>query len=235
MKRSFVFRAIALALLVGGLGALDARAGLVPLPTTLDQLLIPGNFTVTGREPDTYSNFSYSTTPIGSPPTAANIGVSAFTVGPDDGISFKGAFQAGAGSVVDYQIDYVVTAPKGFAITDAYLSATFNIPPGSTGTVSIGESLFNNANGALVGTLQVDQNTITDSINFAGVSSILVQKDILINGGSGGAGVSFVNQGFSSVGVTTHTTPEPASWALLGIGMTGFLAFRRFFKKTPVA
>jgi hypothetical protein len=29
--------------------------------------------------------------------------------------------------------------------------------------------------------------------------------------------------------------PEPASWALLGIGMTGFLAFRRYFKKTQVA
>lgn len=29
--------------------------------------------------------------------------------------------------------------------------------------------------------------------------------------------------------------PEPASWALLGIGMTGFLAFRRYFKKTSVA
>jgi len=230
MKRSFLFRAIALAVLVGGLGALDARAGLVTLPTTLDQLLIPGNFTVTGREPDTYSNFSYSTTPNGSPPTAANIGVSAFTVGPNDGISFKGAFQAAAGTVVDYQIDYVVTAPKGFLINDAYLSATFNIPPGSTGTVSIGESLFNNANGALVTTLQIDQNTITDSKNFAGVNSILVQKDILINGGSLGAGVSFINQGFSSTGV-----PEPASWALLGIGMTGFLAFRRFFKKTSVA
>jgi hypothetical protein len=48
MQRTFLFRAIAVAVLVGGLGAADARAGLIPLPTTLDQLLIPGNFTVTG-------------------------------------------------------------------------------------------------------------------------------------------------------------------------------------------
>jgi hypothetical protein len=29
--------------------------------------------------------------------------------------------------------------------------------------------------------------------------------------------------------------PEPSSMALLGIGMTSFLAFRRFFKRTPLA
>jgi hypothetical protein len=29
--------------------------------------------------------------------------------------------------------------------------------------------------------------------------------------------------------------PEPGSMALLGIGMTSFLAFRRFFKRNPVA
>jgi hypothetical protein len=38
-----------------------------------------------------------------------------------------------------------------------------------------------------------------------------------------------------NVVLNISATPEPASLALLGIGMTGFLAFRRFFKKTSVA
>jgi hypothetical protein len=39
----------------------------------------------------------------------------------------------------------------------------------------------------------------------------------------------------SSLVVGTASVPEPTSIALLGIGMTGFLAFRRLFKRNSVA
>jgi len=52
-------------------------------------------------------------------------------------------------------------------------------------------------------------------------------------GGTVGGGTN--PQGGVVVLSITQSVPEPASLALLGIGMTGFLAFRRFFKKTAIA
>jgi hypothetical protein len=46
------------------------------------------------------------------------------------------------------------------------------------------------------------------------------------------AGASALGSGF---GLQQSSVPEPASLALLGIGMTGFLAFRRLFKRSSVA
>jgi hypothetical protein len=228
---------IAFAVLIGGIGALDARAGFVPLPTTMDKLLPAGNFTTVAglTETDKFSDFTFSSSAI--PPTtpvldASQLNVAAFGLGkPEAGLEFSGALFAPAGTIVDYKISYVVTAPPGALLNDAFLGVTYNSPGGTTGTVSIGESLFNAVTQQPIGQLSVSAppGTIGDTTNFAGVQSILVKKDILLVGGSLGAGVSIIDQGFSS------SIPEPGSLALLGIGMTGFLAFRRFFKKTSVA
>lgn len=234
MTRRFVL-GLAAGLVALSLASVGAHAGQIPLPTTLDQLLPAGNFAVLSVPPaleaDTFSNFKFSSSAI--PPTtpvldASQVGVSQFHLANEDGLEFSGAMFAPAGTIVDYKISYVVTAPAGNLINDAFLGATYNVF-GGTGQVSIGESLFNAVTGAAIGSLSVSAppGTISDSISFAGVSSILVQKDILLVGGSLGAGVSIINQGFSSSAV-----PEPASLALLGIGLSGLFSIRRFLKRS---
>jgi len=226
-KRSFFF-SLAAAVLACGLGAPAARAAIIPLPTTFDQLLIAGNTTtVSGL---TFSNFAYSTSPVNSPPTAANITVSPFNAGNENGLTFSGAFFAPAGQTIDYRIQYVVTAPAGLNIIDAVSSAVWNIPTGTTGIGTIGEVLTPLVGGGppIVLPNITSPNPGGVAITFfPGANSYLVQKDILLVGGSLGIGVSIINQGFS--------VPEPASMGLLGIGLIGLFGSRRFFKRALAA
>jgi hypothetical protein len=84
----------------------------------------------------------------------------------------------------------------------------------------------------------VSAESVKFTFNTVGVGSyaldftVTAGPDLTLTGGTV-AGTS-KTQG----GVTGFVTsvPEPASMALLGIGMTSFLAFRRFFnKRNPVA
>jgi len=148
-------------------------------------------------------------------------------------LTFSGAFFAPAGQVVDYKIQYVVTAPAGFVINDAVSSAVWNLL-GGTGTGSISEILT--PLNAPPGTPPVGLNIISPNVGgvpttFPGFNSFLVQKDILLVGGTNGIGVSVVNQGFSSV----PAIPEPTSMALLGIGLIGLFGSRRLFKRASAA
>jgi hypothetical protein len=242
MKRRALFLALAAGFLVLGFGALDARAGLVPLPTTLDTFVgsnNPSNYAeVTnsplpnGAEHLRFSLFTYSQN-TGDPPAAAGVTVSPFTIGGtpgETGLSFGGAFNAAAGVTSDWTIKYRVDElSPGALLTDAYLSITGGVN-GGTGMINVSETITD-LNGNFVGSLESFNGHLISTTTFAqGYTGLLITKDISAVGGNNGVTMSVIDQGYSSVG-----TPEPASIALLGIGMTGFLALRRFFRKTSVA
>jgi hypothetical protein len=230
MTRRSIFFGLAAGLVALGLGNVSVRAGELPLPTTLDQLLTgTGNYaTEAGLS---FSDFTYSTSNgLGgtAPPPASGVNVLPFDVVlGEPGITLQAAFAAPPGGVADYSISFTVSTKVG-VIHDAFLSfvgGNF----GGNGSVSIGESIYDANTGALLGTMDTSlPGSQSALINFDGVTSIRVQKDIFIMGGNNGATVSLVNQGFSVV-------PEPASMALLGIGLSGLLTFRRFRRRAAVA
>jgi PEP-CTERM motif len=230
MRRLLIFT-FAVGLLA--LGGLNAQAGLIPLPTDLGTLSTPGNFTTVPSPAGnlTFADFTYSPSPVGSPPAAGDITVGAFSAGIENGVTFGGAFTALPAVIVDYALSYLVTAPQGFTFTDATLSGLFKTN-GGNGAVSVVDTLLNAATGSRVGTLvisSVPSGSTSDTINFAGVNSLIVDKDLFLVGGSLGASVSLIDQGYSV------PVPEPTSMALLAIGLCGLFTLRPFLKRASVA
>ncbi len=248
-KRSF-FLTLALGVLVWGLGAMDARAGYVSLPTTLDTLL-GGTLQRFPPAPSLGQGSNCPTSRISSPsspaalivPSAPAVNVTGSTVdtgGPislppgELGVQFQIPISATAGQAVDVLLSYTVTALNGFKIHDVFLAGN----PATTGNglASVTETVSSGGVNVLpVSSLLISAaGTSTDGpVNLiSDQTSIVVQKDIIVNGNTDGstAQLSFMTQGYSLSAV-----PEPTSMALLGIGVTGFFAFRRFFRRTAVA
>ena len=109
-----------------------------------------------------------------------------------------------------------------FTITDGSVSNHFFDLSGvitgvtSPGTVHVGTTTYNFSDLVPGGLITLGMSTTTG--NFAAAMNH--------------PGRNVLHSGFELV--QSASVPEPASLALLGIGITGFLAFRRYFKKTSI-
>jgi len=199
MKLRSLFLTIAAGLLVSGIGALDARASSITLPTALDPGLTTtvintpalivatsnGNTTtVNGAESLTFSNFSYTSTAAGTLPPAAYpataVAVLPFTSGVETGFELRAGWSVVSGGILDIALSYTVTAPKGELINDATLVIAGSVT--GTGSASVCETLTGAGlpPGGLTLTASLPGAPV-DTISFAGVQSITKKKNRILN------------------------------------------------------
>jgi len=245
LKKWFARAIMALGLGTMMLGGSSAQAGF----TVAD--LIAGTYGAANNQSTitfdglVFSNFSYTgnSTGTGLAPTASQVTVLPVIIsaGTNDEIEFTSAgwLTSGTGSV-DSKVSYHVATTDGTLITDLHLffngSAIVAGPPGiahtdvvdtfaNSSTVELRNLILTVYNDPTLAPfnpkLTSDYNLVTP------VSSLNAQKDILLSSaGPAFTSISIIDQGYTRQG---RHVPEPASFALVGLGMlaTGFAAYRR--------
>ncbi len=151
------------------------------------------------------------------------------------GLAFASPSQAGSMTLVTTTASFSITAPAGTTAT----GFEFEFTP--IDTISDLHIVSSNLAGPPTITEPLP-NTILVSFSAASAGNVVFQFRTDADPTSVGANPFFltgtsdvVKTAQVNVNVSAVSAPEPSSMALLGIGVTGFLAFRRFRKRGSTA
>jgi len=213
----------------------ESRGGPINLPNTADNLAgntvaFPHNWTFTFTQVvPTDTNLSViqvnALSPLSTTTTNSNA-VLPF------GFQLAGSVvSAVAGQTSDLLLSFTVTSPG--PITTVTLKATGGATSGAGARID--ETFINGLTNSADGTLSLTGGgTVTFTLPTP-TTDLEVSKNITANGGPvGGGGIASYSDVQNTFNVS-GAVPEPASWAMLGIGLSGLLAIRRFFKRASVA
>jgi hypothetical protein len=173
-----------------------------------------------------FSNFSY--TASGTNPISAGQ-ITVDTVTNDGlGLSFHAPWSAAAGMTTDGTIDFTVTVLGGGSLLEDFgLAQTSGVS--GDGSASVAENGCGPApclaTGGSIYVLTFQDSgarSAQGETTFSPVNSVEVEKDISVNGNTGFATISVVQDTFSQV-------PEPISMGLMGGGLAllGLVRLRR--------
>jgi hypothetical protein len=149
------------------------------------------------------------------------------------GVAFASPSQAGS-TLVSTSASFSISSPPGTTATDFEFEFTPVDP------ISGLQITSTNLSGATISegpadTIQIHFTAATSGeVNFS-YSTAAAPDTIGLNTFFLSGTSNPVTKAQLNVSVTTGAVPEPTSVALLGIGMTGFLAFRRFRKRGSAA
>ncbi len=170
----------------------------------------------------TFNTFTCSLSKGGAfadPGSCSQINVNTITQ-PGNGIQISSGFVAALGSFDDAVLTYNVSSKSGIGVVGLDFNGTFE----GLAVSQVTESVFSGNN--LVGFAKVSCDPAacnrTDDIllNGGDYSNLHIEKDIMVSASLGEADISIVDQTFA-------TAPEPASFAMLGIGLLGAGLLRR--------
>jgi hypothetical protein len=144
-------------------------------------------------------------------------------------VAFATPSQAGS-TTVTTTISFSVTSPG--TASDVEVTYTPGVDPVTLGTAPSGVTLTADP-GGLANTVEAAFSPAASG-SFSFTFTTATPGPITFSSASL-TGVTSGSTGNLSVNVSSTAVPEPASMALLGIGMAGFLAFRRLFKRHAIA